>query len=84
MLNRHDKTLLDKQLWGVNPTPPSLIGLAMVAVFFGGLVIGSVMFSHERKQTREISGDITGSIPAHMSRTKWPVLSTYSRGALAP
>jgi hypothetical protein len=62
MLDRHDKVLLDKQLWGVNPTPPSLAGLALLAVFVGGIIIGSLLFAREHKQTRTVSNDVTGSI----------------------
>lgn len=81
-MNRDDKSLLDKQLWGVNPNPPGLLGLALVAMFFGGLVVGSVLFSHEKKQTREMSGDITGSISAQKTH-KWPLLNSYSQRPLA-
>ncbi len=79
-MNCRDKRLLDRQLWGVNPNPPSLIGLALVAVFLGGLVIGSVLFTHD-KQARAISNDVTGSISA---QKKWPLLNSYSQRPLAP
>ena len=41
-MNRHEQELLDKQLWGVSPTPPQsgVMGLAFVAAFLGGLVMG--------------------------------------------
>jgi hypothetical protein len=61
-MDRRDKTLLDKQLWGVNPYPPSLSGLALVAVFLGGIVIGSVLFAREVKHSRTLSHDITGTV----------------------
>jgi hypothetical protein len=82
-MDRHDKSLLDKQLWGVSPNPPSLIGLALVAVFFGGLVVGSVLFTRER-HANAISNDVTGSISAQKSQTKWPLLNSYSQRPLAP
>ena len=69
-MNRREKTLLDKQLWGVHPHPPSLIGLAFVAVFLGGLVIGSVLFAREYKQSRATSTDVTGSISVQKPRAK--------------
>jgi hypothetical protein len=62
-MDRRDKTLLDRQLWGVNPTPPSLAGLALVATFVGGIIIGSVLFAREHKQTHAASTDVTGTIP---------------------
>jgi hypothetical protein len=63
-MNRQDKALLDKQLWGANPDRPGggLFGLALVAVFVGGIIIGSVLFAREVKQARPASHDITGSI----------------------
>jgi hypothetical protein len=61
-MDRRDKTLLDRQLWGVNPTPPSLAGLALVAMFVSGIIIGSVLFAREHKQTRAVSSDVTGTI----------------------
>jgi hypothetical protein len=50
-MNRRDKVLLDKQLWGVNPTPPSFAGVALVVMFVSGIIIGSVLFAREHKQT---------------------------------
>jgi hypothetical protein len=61
-MDRRDKSLLDKQLWGVNPTPPSLAGLAFVAIFLSGVIIGSFLFAREYKQTRAVSNDVTGTI----------------------
>jgi hypothetical protein len=61
-MDRRDKRLLDKQLWGVDPRPPSLIGLAFAAAFVGGMLIGSIFFAREYKQTHAISTDVTGSI----------------------
>ena len=71
-MDRHDKALLDKQLWGVNPNPPSLIGLALAAVFLGGIIIGSVLFAREVRQARANSNDVTGSISAQKSRVQIP------------
>ncbi len=75
-MDRRDKTLLDKQLWGVNPNPPSLIGLALVAVFMGGIAIGSFLFAREYRQARAISNDVTGSISAQKHRAKAPASKT--------
>jgi uncharacterized membrane protein len=61
-MDRHDKALLDKQLWGIDPPPPSLIGLAFVAVFLAGIIIGSVLFAREYEQAGATSIDVTGSI----------------------
>ena len=74
-INRHDKAFLDKQLWGIDPNPPSLIGLGFAAIFLSGLVIGSVLFAREygqthRTSTQAASGDVTGSISAQKPRVQ--------------
>lgn len=61
-MDRRDKTFLDKQLWGINPTPPSLSGLALVGVFLTGIIVGSVLFAREHRQTQVVSKDVTGTI----------------------
>lgn len=71
-MDRQDKALLDKQLWKVNPHPPSLIGLAFVAVFLGGIIIGSVLFTREYKQTDAALNDVTGSISPRKPRVQVP------------
>ena len=73
-MDRHDKTLLDKQLWGVDPHPPSLIGLGFIAVFVGGLIIGSFLFARAYNPATAPSTDITGSIPAKKPGVKTPHL----------
>lgn len=71
-MDRRDRTLLDKQLWGVNPQPPTLIGLGFLVVFLGGIFIGAFLFARDYKQTSAASTDITGSISAQKSRAKTP------------
>jgi hypothetical protein len=71
-MNRRDKALLEKQLWGVDPHPPSLLGLAFVAVFFGGIIVGSVLFTREYRQTHATSIDVTGAISPQMPRAQVP------------
>jgi hypothetical protein len=61
-MNRRDKALLDKQLWGVSPTPPTLAGLALAAMFVCGIIIGSVLFAREYKQAHTVSTDVTGTV----------------------
>ena len=61
-MNDHDQELLDKQLWGVSPGPPSGGGglpLAFVAAFFGGLLIGGILFPHKSNQVQVTTGDTT-------------------------
>ncbi len=72
-INRHDKVLLDKQLRGIDPHPPSLIGLGFAAVFLGGIIIGSLLFAREYSQTHAtsihaISADVTGTISPQKPR----------------
>jgi hypothetical protein len=71
-MDRNDKALLDRQLWGVAPHPPSLIGLAFAAVFFGGLVIGSFLFARAERHARLNSTDVTGTISSHKRRLQVP------------
>jgi hypothetical protein len=61
-MNRRDKALLDKQLWGINPSPPSLIGLALVAMFLGGIIVGSALFAREKSHSYTASGATDGPI----------------------
>jgi hypothetical protein len=69
-INRHDKAFLDKQLWGVDPHPPSLIGLGFAAIFLGGIVIGSVLFAREYSQTHPTSTDVTGTVSPQKARVQ--------------
>jgi hypothetical protein len=61
-MNRRDKALLNKQLWGVAARPPSRIGLALVAVFLGGILIGSTLFGRGSSGPAVAANDVTGSI----------------------
>jgi hypothetical protein len=73
-MNRDDKALLDKQLWGVAAQPPSLLGLALAAVFFGGLVIGSFLFGRDGRHAAMKSTDVTGSVLPQKPRARLPQL----------
>jgi hypothetical protein len=79
-MSRKDKALLDKQLWGVNPRPPNLIGLAFAAVFLGGVVIGSILFARDYRQAVITSNDVTGSIMLKKPRLKIPDLKIERPG----
>jgi hypothetical protein len=79
-IDRHDKALLDKQLWGVDPHPPSLLGLGFAVVFLGGIIIGSVLFAREYKQTHAISTDVTGTISPQKPRVQVPDSKTERTG----
>jgi hypothetical protein len=59
-MNRRDQELLDKQLWGVSPTPPrnrGALSLAFLAVFLGGLSIGSFLFANKNDQAQMTAQD---------------------------
>ena len=71
-MNRDDKVLLDKQLWGVAAQPPSLLGLALTAVFLGGLVIGSFLFGRDGRRAALKPNDVTGSVVPQKPRVKLP------------
>ncbi len=64
-MNRRDFELLDKELWGVSPTPPhsaDIIALALVIVFLAGIGIGAVLFAHDSKPTQTVSRDALAAI----------------------
>ena len=61
-MNQRDQELLDKQLRGVSAGPPrrgSVLGLAFVAVFLGGLSLGAILFAPQNKQMQMTSRDAT-------------------------
>lgn len=52
-MDKRDQELLDKQLWGVSPSPPRndlIIGLTVVAVFFFGIAMGDILFAQKSPQ----------------------------------
>jgi hypothetical protein len=54
-MNQPDRELLDKQLWGVNSSPPrngGIVGVAFVVVFLVGIAIGDILFAHESNANR--------------------------------
>ena len=64
-MDRHDRELLDKQLWGVSRSPPrngGIIGLGFVMAFFAGIAIGDILFAHESKQMQIASHDAVAAI----------------------
>jgi hypothetical protein len=65
-MDQRDQELLDKQLWGVSPSPPrngGIIGLAFAVVFLVGISIGGILFAHESNQIMQIaSHDTTAAI----------------------
>ena len=62
-MDRRDQELLDKQLWGVNPYPPSgLIVIVFAMALVAGMAIGSLLFSHESNHTQIASHDATNAI----------------------
>jgi hypothetical protein len=66
-MDKRDQELLDKQLWGVSPSPPrnaGITGLEFAVVFLVGIVIGGVLFAHERKQIMQIA--------SHTRRLRFP------------
>jgi hypothetical protein len=71
-MNERDQELLDKQLWGVSPSPPSRsrgLPLAFVAAFFGGLLIGGILFPHKSNQVQVPTGD-TPSAPSLLDNSQ--------------
>jgi hypothetical protein len=54
-MNRRERELLDKQLWGVSPAPPrhrGALSLAFLAVFLTGLSAGGFLFAQKNNQAQ--------------------------------
>ena len=54
-MDQRDWELLDKQLSGISLSPPrngGIIGLAFIAVFLTGTVVGGIVFAHDSKQAQ--------------------------------
>ena len=65
-MNERDQELLDKQLWGVSPSPPrnaGRTGVAFIAVFLAGIAIGDILSRHESTRTETSSHLVTASLP---------------------
>jgi hypothetical protein len=53
-MNQRDQDLLDKQLWGVSPSPPhSGIIIGFIAVFLVGIGIGDVLSKRTHANTNQ-------------------------------
>ena len=64
-MNRHDRELLDRQLWRVSSSPPrsgGITGMGFVGVFLAGMAIGGVLFAHDSKQIQIASHDAVAAI----------------------
>ena len=64
-MDQRDEDLLDKQLWGVSPTPPrkdSLVSVAFLAVLLVGIAIGGALFANDSKQIRTPPHDVTAAL----------------------
>jgi hypothetical protein len=63
-MNEREQELLDKQLWGVSPSPPErgALALAFAVVFFGGLLIGGILFPHKIRQTQMTAHDTSTTV----------------------
>ena len=63
-MTQHDNELLDKQLWGVSPSPrnDATIGLMVIAMFLAGMTIGGILFAHENKRMKIMSHDAMAAI----------------------
>ena len=53
-MDRRDQKLLDKQLWGVSPSPsPRGIIIGFIAVFLVGIGIGDIMSKSKQAKTND-------------------------------
>ena len=63
-MDQRDWELLDKQLSGISLSPPrngGIIGLAFIAVFLTGTVVGGIVFADDSKQA-QVSRDAMATI----------------------
>ena len=63
-MDQRDWELLDKQLRGPNPSRRNNGGmfLTVVAIFFGGMTLGGILFTHESKPMRIASNNTTAAM----------------------
>ena len=53
-MDKHDQELLDRQLWGVSPSPPhSGITIGFIAVFLIGIGIGDILSKTNQANTNK-------------------------------
>ncbi len=60
-MDQRDQELLDKQLRQLNPSPrsDSVMMLAILAVFFAGMALGSFLFAYKSEPLQIASNDAT-------------------------
>jgi hypothetical protein len=63
-MNRRDQELLNKQFRWLSPSPRSdgVMILAMVTLFFAGIVLGGAVVAHESGPMQIASNDTTAAI----------------------
>jgi hypothetical protein len=63
-MDHRDRKLLDKQLRGLNPSPrhDGVMVLAVLAVFFAGMTLGSFLTPYKSEPTQVASNDATPAI----------------------
>jgi hypothetical protein len=63
-MDQRDQELLDKQLRGLNPSPRNdgVMVLAVLAVFFAGMTLGSFLSAYKSEPMQLASNDATPAI----------------------
>ena len=62
-MEQRDWELLDKQVWGLlRPRNNRVTVLTVIAVFFAGMTLGSILFAHESKPMRIASNHTTAAM----------------------
>ena len=69
-MNHYDQELLDKQLRGLNPSPrnDSVMIVAILAVFFAGITLGSFLSAY-RSEPMQIAWNDAISLPSGVPPT---------------
>jgi len=65
-MDQRDQELLDKQFRWLKPPPRNagVMGLAIVAVFVGGIALGGTIFAHESAPMQIVSNNAMATISA--------------------
>ena len=71
-MNKRDRELLDKQLWGASPKPPrtdGILSVLVIVVFFAGLASGDILFAQPKDPMPAVSNEALALLPTQLRAT---------------